>query len=57
MFEAIALIYSLGMVWFFVALIRDRYVKLNTRVLIIYTLASLFWPISGLIYILDNRGN
>ena len=57
MFETIALLYSLGIVLFFVALIRDKFVKLNITVFIVYTVASLLWPISGLIYILDNRGD
>ena len=55
--EAIILVYALGIVLFFAAMIRDRYVVLNYSVLLVYFIASLVWPLSGLLYILDNRGN
>jgi hypothetical protein len=51
--ELILAVYTLGAVLFFIALLRDKYVELNKVILLVYLVASVIWPISGLIYILD----
>ena len=48
-------VYLLGVVLFFIALLRDKYVELNKVVILVYVVASIFWFISGLIYLLDNK--
>lgn len=55
MLEAIALVYTLGIVLFFIVLLRDKYVEINKVVFLLYVITSLLWPLVGLIYILDNK--
>lgn len=55
MLEAIIAVYTLGIVLFFTALLRDKYVELNKVVILVYFVASLLWPIAGLIYVLDSK--
>lgn len=55
MLETIIVVYTLGTVLFFMALLRDKYVELNKVVILVYFTASLIWPIAGLIYVLDNK--
>lgn len=57
MIEAILAVYGIGALLFFIATIRDKYVELNSRILMIFLVASILWPLAGLIYILDSRGN
>jgi hypothetical protein len=53
--EIIAIVYTIGILAFLITMFRDRYVPVNTRIVLIYLLASIIWPITGLLYILDAR--
>lgn len=53
--ELIAITYAVGALLFFITLLRDKYVEVNKVILLVYLVASILWPIAGLIYILDNR--
>jgi hypothetical protein len=48
-------IYTIGILAFLINLLRDTYVTVNIRIILIYILASIIWPITGLLYILDVR--
>jgi hypothetical protein len=53
--EGILLVYLLGFLVFFIALLRDKYVELNKVIILAYFMASLFWPLTGLFYLIDDR--
>lgn len=53
--EISLLIYSIGFIVFFVAMLKDKYVDLNKVVILAYVIASLFWPLTGLFYLIDDR--
>lgn len=53
--ELIAITYAVGALLFFITLLRDKYVEVNKVILLVYLVASILWPVAGLIYILDNR--
>jgi len=53
--ELIAIAYAVGALLFFITLLRDKYVELNKVILLVYIVASIVWPISGLIYLIDSR--
>ena len=53
--EISLLIYLLGSIIFFVLLLRDKYVELNKAVLLVYIVASLFWPLTGFFYLIDRN--
>lgn len=52
---AILGIYALGALFFFISLMRDKYVEHTKPVVLVFILASIIWPVSGLIYILDVK--
>lgn len=54
MLEAILIVYLLGMVMFFISMLRDKYVEHTTRIITIYILASLVWPITGILYLMGQ---
>jgi len=53
--EISLLIYLLCSIVFFVLLLRDKYVELNRVVILAYLMASIFWPITCILYIMDNE--
>lgn len=53
--EISLLIYLLGFIIFFVVMLKDKYVELNKVVILAYVIASLFWPVTGLFYLIDDR--
>jgi hypothetical protein len=42
---------------FFVVTITDKYVEVTPGVVVLFIVASLFWPVSSLLYILDRKRN
>lgn len=52
--EISLLLYSLISITFFVVLLRDKYVVLNKAVVLVYIIASIFWPLTGAFYYLDK---
>ena len=52
--EIILVLYSLGILGVLDALLRDRYVEINKGIILVYSIASLFWPLTILFYFLDK---
>jgi hypothetical protein len=53
--EIFSLIYVIAALGFFIAMTRDQYVDKTKAIIIVYIAASLFWPLTGLLYLLDDR--
>jgi hypothetical protein len=54
MLEVLIVSYFVASVLFFVALISDKRVNKNAGVILVYILASIFWPLSGGFYLIDR---
>ena len=53
--EILLILYSLGIITFLWLLFKDKYVEINIAVILVYTLASIFWPLTWLFYLIDTR--
>ena len=53
--EIVLFIYFLSSVAFLVAMLRDKYVQMNGVIILLYIAASIFWPVTGLYYLIDNK--
>ena len=53
--EILLILYSLGIITFLWLLFKDKYVEINRAVILVYTLASIFWPLTWLFYLIDTK--
>lgn len=53
--EIALLIYFICAVVFFIATIRDKYIQITPVVMLMFIVASMFWPLFTIFYIFDRE--